>query len=775
MKKDSRSSLARTIRLGLTVVLALLCLAKTSSSWSRPRDPRAVWADFTSRHPNWTVEWNEDGTPRRALGGGIPIGRNLDEGTAVTAALEFVDAHRDLIGIGSEELSLLGSYGGGRLIYVLFAQVHRGIPVAGSQVDFRIQPRGVLSSFGARGLVLGLDVDPTPALPAADAFDILLDRLCNDSTQPAIGPDTAFRFEESDLSIHREARDGVARGRLAWRVRLTTDSPFGNWVGFVDSQTGDLIRASNEIYGADVVGTVDARALVTGACFNSPLDVVALPHLRVRVSGGSASHTDATGAFVIGSSATEPVTVIASLDGRWVNVNNSGNTDLQLSATATPGVPVPLRFLPVGASELDLAQVNAYVHTTAIHDFVRQVASVPGIDRALTCRVNLMDTCNAFYSTNMISFFRSGGGCSNSASASVIAHEYGHFLDDQTGGIENAALSEGNGDVLSLLYTGDPCEWRCIRPSRSDLCARDNAVGRVWPAAECGGEPHCVGQTFAGYAWDAREALISELGLVPGARLANEVFIATFLANPASIPDAVLETFLADDDDGELSNGTPHGEALAQAATQHGFQAPIPPTIGSASPGSGGLCGGDEVVLAGSAFDRSATTVRFDGVAATIVSVSPSGTRIAVLSPPGTSERLASITVTTPFGSATLADAFAYANVRDASIRGGSLRVGGGATLDVVGTPHADFVVLAGLQALGSTIYGVGLTPGPARIAADSVQGSDARTSACGVFSKSLQVPARPSLASRQIYLQGAIREGSVLRPAPLHTYTIDP
>ena len=46
------------------------------------------------------------------------------------------------------------------------------------------------------------------------------------------------------------------------------------------------------------------------------------------------------------------------------------------------------------------------------------------------------------------------------------------------------------------------------------------------------------------------------------------------LQHPTTQPDQVLATFIADDDDGNLANGTPHYDAFCVAATNHGFTCP---------------------------------------------------------------------------------------------------------------------------------------------------------------------------------------------------------
>src|SRR5262249_1397845 len=65
--------------------------------------------------------------------------------------------------------------------------------------------------------------------------------------------------------------------------------------------------------------------------------------------------------------------------------------------------------------------------------------------------------------------------------------------------------------------------------------------------------------------------LIAQLGAGPGDALIRKLVLPSLPSNAADIPAAVREVFLRDDDDGDLSNKTPHWDALYQAADKHGL------------------------------------------------------------------------------------------------------------------------------------------------------------------------------------------------------------
>jgi hypothetical protein len=96
------------------------------------------------------------------------------------------------------------------------------------------------------------------------------------------------------------------------------------------------------------------------------------------------------------------------------------------------------------------------------------------------------------------------------------------------------------------------------------------------------------------------------------------------------------------------------------------YQAPTPPavapTVTSVSPPSGPLAGSTPVTISGANF-TGATSVTFGGNAATNVVVNANGTQISALTPAGAALGSVSVSVTTPAGTGTAANAFQYVSV----------------------------------------------------------------------------------------------------------------
>ncbi|MBI4052352.1 MAG: hypothetical protein HY400_07580 [Elusimicrobia bacterium] len=347
-----------------------------------------------------------------------------------------------------------------------------------------------------------------------------------------------------------------------------------------------------------------------------------LADLRVRnVSEGNFSYTDPSGNFVVPSSGTGPVRLLAYVSGRWSNVSADQGMNLLVSSVTAPGNSVTLQFNPIGNTEFDTSQINGYYHTTRIHNWLKErVPSLTGIDIPIPTHVNIYDTCNAYYSlAASIHFFMAGPfgsyNCINTAYDTVVYHEYGHFADDMAGGIvmdtPGVGLSEGWGDVLAALESGQPLigeGFFGVGATRAYIRTADNTYRFPGSGLD---ETHALGQAWSGFAWHLRQNLIAKYGQAQGIALTEDLVIPVLLANSPDIPSAFKEVILRDDDDGNPNNGTPNFDDIWEAAGRHNLQFAIPSVhiVQQVSPVYGWP--GDPVTVTGSGFGPAPGWIAF--------------------------------------------------------------------------------------------------------------------------------------------------------------------
>ncbi len=301
-----------------------------------------------------------------------------------------------------------------------------------------------------------------------------------------------------------------------------------------------------------------------------------LAGVEIQVPGVGLVVTDDVGQFTVDLAA--PASVTIDLRGEHTNVVHGANAPV-LAATLQPGVPATLQLGSAGAGEHELAHTTTYFWTDAINRWSRGIlGNTPQLAVAsnVSPTVNIALTCNAYYSGNSINFYASGGGCNNTASASVIAHEWGHGLDDRYGGLSQTnGLSEGWGDVCSMYLLDDPTVGHDFYVGGSGLRSGNN--NHQYPQ---GIGEHQQGLSWMGFAWKFRQNLRTALGPAAAIAISNDVVLASIAANAVSQADAVVAVFLADDDDGILGNGTPHHAHLVAACQAHNL--PFPPLVAGA-------------------------------------------------------------------------------------------------------------------------------------------------------------------------------------------------
>src|SRR6185436_13215705 len=135
---------------------------------------------------------------------------------------------------------------------------------------------------------------------------------------------------------------------------------------------------------------------------------------------------------------------------------------------------------------------------------------------SLLTRVNVSGTCNAFFTTSPLSinFYPAGGGCINTAySASVVVHEYGHWVTTATyashGSSVPGSLSEGFSDCQSGSMLDTPIVGDGWQGPGTMVRTMNNTC--QYPSS-CGTEVHSWGLVIGGCYWHTRVQFANTYG-----------------------------------------------------------------------------------------------------------------------------------------------------------------------------------------------------------------------------------------------------------------------
>ncbi len=513
-----------------------------------------AWKDWTAANGTWFARFDEaTGTPHRFWGEGIRVDTTSAD-TVLSRIDHLIDDHAALFGVsGSSALEVQSAaydpdYD---TWYVEYGATRVGRPIWRGGLTFRVK-HGRLVLGGA---------DTYSDTPLAGAFD--LSRGAAIDRAIATGPLPEARHTDRSARqvwLPRD-EDGVLVLRAVWEVRTTTHpdtgarpSERGDWVTFIDAETGEYVAHHNEVRFHQ--GTLTAEHDIRSPGFGTEVSPV---RDALVTNGNETVYTDANGFFTLGDA---PAYQASFLSQPVFLQDVQGDIALDFTGDS-----------PVWSeANGDMAAIDAFVHTHKVRDAFRVVApDVYWSSGETQVFVNLNDACNAYFD-GTINFFQSGGGCANTGRlADVVYHEWGHGLHAWSllAGTFDGALSEGAGDTVSFLMTGDPnlAPGFFLGGGPGYLRTADN--NRVYPD-DVVGEVHEDGLIFAGAMYDTYLNIAAEDGAADPTLETMSILAGLLKAGPG-LEDAMEEALVADDDDGNLANGTPNECAIVQGFSAHGL------------------------------------------------------------------------------------------------------------------------------------------------------------------------------------------------------------
>lgn len=453
----------------------------------------------------------------------FPIADTSDAELA-RAAAAFVAA--ELSPLQADDVVFDGAVVDQDLITIALRQQYHGIPVVGGQLGLAIKHGRVILAHGSIAPVRDLETAPLVAMTAA-------------VEQIREGLPRAHAGDRDDASLV------VFRDRLAWEVSAWRGD--GEAIAYVDAATGDVLEAFDATryeYSGVATNFVDARTVGD--------EVVSLPasHLRLRTARGTTALTRDDGTFKLAGDGKLFVT--ANLHGRYINVQNLTGQNATFIGVLRPETHYQLEWTE---SHSTPEERDVFRGATETNRFVSTVyPGLPWLDVPLLAKVNHNRTCNAFWNGSSINFFVAGNGCNNSGRIfDVIAHEWGHGFDQNApGGAVDGALGEFIGDLISFVQTSSPLlgpnffvDGRAVRDLDDPrFQCFDPKVRQV----------HAAGHLLGALVYDIFEDL--KAAGVTGEPLKR------LMLRPIGIAQTRAEWYGAmlavDDDDGDLTNGTPH-------------------------------------------------------------------------------------------------------------------------------------------------------------------------------------------------------------------------
>lgn len=586
---------------------------------------RAGWAAFEKQYG---AGWRESidrrtGVPLLVEGPGIelfPIGQPVPALPELEQKVRaFLARHVDLFKVRDAEL-VLNPEGSGWLdddhIVLLFNRMIQGSPAEEQRFLVNI----------TRGRLVSLGADRWPADPGKATFALSFEQSW-EKLRSYLG--LSFK-EAQDRQPPRRAwvqiptgskAAGIFQGALGQGSQLRPVHVFALriaggrelWTAKVDAETGEVLAFFDETQYSRVKGGVFPVSNDGQAGDGTEQTGWPMPYADVNVDGKNLTADD-QGIFDGAGAAT------TNLAGPYVRVNDNCGA---VSMTSAVGADIDLMQgtgtdcdVPPGGSAGDThSSRSSFYHLNRAMEKGR--AWLPDnswLKQQLTDNVNINNVCNASWN-GQVNFYKSGGGCRNTGEiAGIFVHEWGHGLDQNDGGGYDSP-SEVYGDTVAFLQThvscigrgfkigqncdgyGDPClECTGVRdidfnmhqkkqPVRPEGFIQNNC-GWGFSTGPCGKEVHCEDYLGAETVWDlaVRDLPAAGLDKASAWQLVDKLFYKSRKGSGGGIYNCALPKAdgcganawftkfrNVDDDDGNLSNGTPHAEAIFAAFNRHGI------------------------------------------------------------------------------------------------------------------------------------------------------------------------------------------------------------
>ncbi|MBU1238887.1 hypothetical protein KJ865_04180, partial [Myxococcota bacterium] len=283
---------------------------------------------------------------------------------------------------------------------------------------------------------------------------------------------------------------------------------------------------------------------------------------------GTALFADEAGMITTESSDS---TALLTISGRYITIINEDGTPLEHYLDPFPAGGA---FSWEREAEFDQAQLDAYTFVHNCRESALTISrDVPWVDEPLTVRVNAEGSCNAWYNGG-ITFLKAGDVCPNTAMIGDIAyHEYGHgfHMNSIIEGVGefDGSVGEGFADIYCALITGDHNMAPEFFPGAPNL--RDLEADKSWPwDLNIFNEVHENGLIVGTTLWDLWKAFRQVHGDEEGTLLFKRIY-GQIVKTTTDILSLYENVLIADDDDGDLENGTPNICSIVKVFAAHGL------------------------------------------------------------------------------------------------------------------------------------------------------------------------------------------------------------
>lgn len=523
------------------------------------------WQQFLQLGGHWNVIFDEySGLPQRAFGKPVAVPGS----DARSTAMNFLSSYLEGFQLPLNTFQFRSVSSGKKYHYVNYRQFHQGLEILWANVQVKMTHDYRVMQFGLE-CHKNITVDVNPTISASAAVSAATAQVAG-VNNVAMTP---------DLKILPVPAVNKYDYRLVYELHVSRVNAEGipaRYYTLVDAHNGEILYRANEVMHFSANTDIN----VTGSLYlthpYNPSTTEPLRNMKI-VESGTTYFTDSNG--FLGLNNTSNTTATFSLEGKWVRVR-SNNVTPSWTVSLTPGV----NNVNIDANT-NIRQRSTYNSIDEVHDFMKsKFPAFTGLDFPIPANVDVAGNCNAFYDGSSVNFYAAGGNCNATSLVSdVCYHEYGHGINDffyQSIGFNfsNGAMNEGYADIWALGITGSPILGIGFFSNDPQGFVRRYDVNKKVYPQDLVGQVHADGEIIAGCFWDTYLNL-GDLNQMTD--LFSETFYAGITGPNGSegtlYRNILIETLTVDDNDGDITNGTPNYCDITSGFAIHGI------TLGAAT------------------------------------------------------------------------------------------------------------------------------------------------------------------------------------------------
>ena len=527
------------------VFISLNAVGSTEYSYSFNNEN---FNEFTSKYGDWQL--NDDFNSFNLQGKSIALQGLSKESNSLSIEVgvrNFLGENENLLKINENELKTIRVVNNNDEWNVKFEQEYNGIKVYNSKVIVNIKDNKIVkikSSF-----YNNINIDTKPSISEKEVRNLALQYLGKKA-----------KIENTELMIYPIIEKGNNFFKLIYRIEFseTFDEKPIKYVYFIDANNKEIINIENAIKDAAIQGTITVPYRAEYP--SQPLVNSNAKNQEVKINNLINTYTNLSG-FYYQDGLSGNVNLLFKLKGRYVDVNNLAQTE----ASHTRSITVPNTY-NVNWNSYDLSyqkeESNAFYHVNLLHDYFtsgnalnfNELNYVSGADVEFG-----PNYCGAFSNGNDITLSGPTQYCNSLAlSSDVIYHEYTHNLiyhvyNGWPQGNEGGALNEALADYFAVSTNGNSIFGEEVYYQGLTHNIDDNYFYPI----DLTGEVHQDGYILSGALWDLRRFL--------GRNTTDNLVAEVIRMEPNSFEQFLLDLLVADDNNGNLNDGTPNINAICNA------------------------------------------------------------------------------------------------------------------------------------------------------------------------------------------------------------------